>query len=232
MTPPPTSRAPDPPRVQEPESIAPASPQVVVVQLPASPAQPVEPVRETVYVYIPPEHRVKKAPESGKLGPNVSPKSTRPAEQPAAKIIRSEDPKNNLDNNSPNNSANNSEPELLEPAQPAPKATVAPYKKKGTVGRKRRYEELGKNEEEPVKVVVLYRYHTGRHWPGMSKDMQDWYDRYYFTRPNKAKDGNEYERHVKAYERRRKWIAEERGEAVAPLGRSRKVVPYRRRAHG
>lgn len=108
---------------------------------------------------------------------------------------------------------------------------ITPLKKVGKVGRKRRYEEPGIEDIPPVKEMVLYRHKTGKHWPGMSDDMQDWYEKYYFTKPNRAeraKDAKEYERHVKSYARGRKWIAEEDG--IEALGDSGKVLAYRKRA--
>jgi len=71
----------------------------------------------------------------------------------------------------------------------------------------------------------------GRHWPGMSQDMKEWYEWYYFTKPvrtERAKDARDYERHVKAWERGRKWIAEECG--IEALGDSRKVIAIRKRS--
>ena len=109
-------------------------------------------------------------------------------------------------------------------------------KKIGKVGRKRRYEEPGIDEIPPVKDVVIYRFKMGRHWPGISDDMREWYEWYYFTKPIKAKevkeakDAREYERHAKAYERGRKWIAEEFGDEA--LGDSRKIVAIRPRKSG
>lgn len=113
--------------------------------------------------------------------------------------------------NSENNSRKNSSrivPELFTPDKSASQAPANSYKKKGKVGRKRKYEEPGTNGEIPVKEVVLFRHEMGRHWPGMSEDMQKWYNFYYFTRPSKGKDKSKYEQHVRAYERGRKWISE------------------------
>jgi hypothetical protein len=142
----------------------------------------------------------------------------------------------------PKQFGNNSESELFVPDKPTPQAAIAPYKKIGKVGRKRRYEEPGMNGEIPVKKVVLYRHIRGRHWPGMSDDMREWYEHYYFTKPTRterAKDAKDYERHVKSYERGRQWIAAyATASNTAPLqgtgtlGDSRKVLPYRKRATG
>ncbi len=131
-----------------------------------------------------------------------------------------------------NNSPNNSESELLEPSEPAPQAGSGGYKKKGIVGRKRKYEEPGNNGEIPVKKVVLFRHIQGRHWPGMSQDMQEWYDRYYFTKPKKTGKGADHARHIRSYERGQRWIAEHEGRAYQPgaVGHSGKIVAYRKRA--
>ncbi len=139
-----------------------------------------------------------------------------------------------------NNSPKNSEEELLAPAQVPPRLDIAPYKKKGKVGRQRRYEEPGKHGEIPVHDVVLFRHVMGRHWPGMSKDMTDWYEWYYFTRPKrteKAKDAKEYERHCNSYERGERWIREHSADqpttshaATPAMGDSSKIVAYRKRA--
>lgn len=131
-----------------------------------------------------------------------------------------------------NNSPNNSDSELLEPPEPAPQAGSGGYKKKGIVGRKRKYEEPGINGEIPVKKVVLYRHIKGRHWPGMSQDMQEWYDRYYFTKPKRTGKGADHARHIRSYERGQRWIAEHEGRAYQPgtVGHSGKIVAYRKRA--
>jgi hypothetical protein len=107
----------------------------------------------------------------------------------------------------PDANKNNSSPELFTPSEPSSQADVPAYKKKGKIGRQRKYDELGIDDIEPVKEVILLMHHTGDHWPGMSKDMRDYYDFWYFTRPNKRKDGKDYERHVKCYERKERWTA-------------------------
>jgi len=38
--------------------------------------------------------------------------------------------------------------------------------------------------------------------------MQDEYDYWYFTKPNKVKDGDKHERHIKSWNRRKTWIAD------------------------
>ncbi|MFL5628741.1 MAG: hypothetical protein ACJ788_24435 [Ktedonobacteraceae bacterium] len=104
-------------------------------------------------------------------------------------------------------------------------------KKLGKLGRKRRYEEPGIEDIPPVKEVVVFRFKMGRHYPGLSKDMEDWFEHYYFTKPTRAereKDAREHERHVKSWERGRKWIAEECG--IEALGDSRKIVAIRKRS--
>ena len=135
------------------------------------------------------------------------------------------------DNPNKNNSPNNSETIRIEPSEPPSQASSDKIKKIGKVGRKRKYEGPGIDDIPPVKEVVLFRYKMGRHWPGMSDDMREWYEFYYFTKPNRgdrAKDARDYERHVKSYERGRKWIAEECG--IEALGDSRKIVAIRKRS--
>ena len=154
----------------------------------------------------------------------------------APKRIREE-----LPNNSPNNSDSELFPNSFEPDKPASPAqaggNVPAYKAIGQVGRKRKYELPGNRGEIPVRDVVLFRHIKHRHWPGMSDDMRDWYERYYFKKPTKAEraqDAEDYERHVKSWERGRKWIAEyeaSKGQATSSLGNSGKVVAYRKRAH-
>ncbi len=126
---------------------------------------------------------------------------------------------------------NNSETiRIKEPELPL-QASSGKMKKVGTPGRKRKYEQTGIDDIPPVKDVIVYRYKMGRHWPGMSDDMREWYEFYYFTKPNRAeraKDARDYERHVKAWERGRKWIAEECG--IEALGSSRKVIAIRKRS--
>ncbi len=137
-----------------------------------------------------------------------------------------------------NNSPKNSESELLEPPEPAPQGGLAPYKKKGQVGRKRKYEEPGNNGEIPVKEVVLFRHIKGRQWPKMSQDMQEWYEFYYFSKPKRterAKDAEDYNRHVKSWERGQGWVAEYEASQGRPyqsqaVGHSGKIVAYRKRA--
>src|SRR6266536_1472297 len=120
----------------------------------------------------------------------------------------------------------------LEPTKQAPIAAGEGYKKKGQDGRKRKYEEDGNNGEIPVKKVVIFRHVKGRHWPGMSQDMQEWYDKYYFTKPKKTGKAAEYARHVKSYERGQRWIAEHEGRDYQPgtVGHSGTVIAYRKRA--
>jgi hypothetical protein len=84
--------------------------------------------------------------------------------------------------------------------------TIPAYKKKGKIGRQRKYDELGLDDVEPIKEVVLFRHHLGRHWPGLSRDMELYYDRFYFEKPNKRKDQKDYAKHVKCWERREQWI--------------------------
>lgn len=107
----------------------------------------------------------------------------------------------------PGSDKNNSGLELFGTPEPASQASVPVYKKKGKIGRQRKYDELGIDDVEPVREVILLMHHTGHGWPGMSKDMQNYYQRFYFTKPNKRKDGKDYERHVKCWERKERWTA-------------------------
>jgi hypothetical protein len=102
-----------------------------------------------------------------------------------------------------NNSGINSPPELIEPDKPAPQAAVPAFKKVGKVGRQRKYDLLGIDDIEPIKEVVLFRHQMGKHWPGLSKDMENYYERMYFTRP---KRGSKDEKHKRCWERRERWI--------------------------
>lgn len=167
------------------------------------------------------------------------PFSTKNEPELAPKRIREELPKQ-FGNNSPKNSESELFPNSFEPDKSAPEArargNMPAYKKIGQVGRKRKYELPGNRGEIPVKEVVLFRYIKHRHWPGMSDDMKQWYEQYYFKKPNRAeraRDAEDYERHVKSWERGQRWIAEyeaSRGQATVPLGDSRKIVSYRKRA--
>ena len=133
----------------------------------------------------------------------------------------------------------NSPSELFTPPEIALQADVPTYKKKGKiVGRKRKYERVGDNGERPIKELVLFRSHTGKHWPGMSEDMESYYEWYYFKKPNKGKDGKDYEQHKRAYERGQRWIADDaittaasRTGDNAPLENGDNGTPiYRKRA--
>jgi hypothetical protein len=98
---------------------------------------------------------------------------------------------------------NNSEDELFEPDRPPSQAdtgTSETYKKKGKGGRVRSYEK--------VRKVILYRKKLGRYDPDLSEDMQRYYDFWYFTKPNRRRDKENYDRHVKAYSRGQKWLTE------------------------
>lgn len=108
------------------------------------------------------------------------------------------------ENNSPNNSAGIVS-ELFEPDKPTPQASSEEFEKIGP-GRQRRYEELGEKDIEPIRELILFRNEFGRHWPGLSKDMEAYYERFYFTLPIKRKDGKDHAKHVKCWERRTKWL--------------------------
>jgi len=100
-----------------------------------------------------------------------------------------------------NNSGTIRDTELFEASPLATK----PYEKKGKGGRERSYEK--------VRKVIMFRYKLGHYHLGLSDDMRLYYDYWYFSRPNKAKDGQNYERHVKTYKRGRQWIKEEKASA-------------------
>jgi hypothetical protein len=111
-------------------------------------------------------------------------------------------------NSSPKNSPRNDSEllgELLKPNKPTPQADSEEFEKIGP-GRQRRYEDLGEKDVEPIRELVLFRNEFGRHWPGLSKDMEQYYEHFYFTAPNKRKDGKNYAKHVKCWERRTKWL--------------------------
>ena len=107
------------------------------------------------------------------------------------------------------------------------------------VGRKRKYEETGIYGDISIKDVVLFRYIKQRHFPGLSKDMQEWYEHFYFTAPvvgEKPFRGKDYEQHKRAYERGQRWFAahdtashasaEAMGHSGAP------IIPFPQRANG
>lgn len=127
----------------------------------------------------------------------------------SAQTIRSEDEKR-------------SDSELFEDPETAPMADIPALEKIGP-GRQRRYEELGKDGIESVREVVLFRHEFGRHWPGMSEDMEAYYEFYYFKKPKKGE--KYYDRHVKCWERRVRWIGDDK---VKPASNSSKIVPLRR----
>ncbi len=86
--------------------------------------------------------------------------------------------------------------------------TEMPLFEKIGAAQRRRFEDVGPDGIEPVKEVVLFRHLHGRYWPGLSRDMEDYYEFFYFTRPNKRRDGKKHARHLKCWERRMKWLAE------------------------
>jgi hypothetical protein len=129
------------------------------------------------------------------------------------------------------NPPNNSDRRIDGSPETAPDLPANKIRKVGNAGRKRRYEEPGIDGIPPIREVIIFRWKTGHHWPGMSGDMQSWYEHYYFTKPKlaeKAKDAKEYERHVKSWERGRAWIETEDLEALSD---SRKIIAIRRTHH-
>jgi hypothetical protein len=161
----------------------------------AAPETNISPVAQPPTEYPEPEQKTL-APEPEKRSPDE------PQNVPPANKKRSE-------NNSPNNSEtipSRIDPELFTPDTPASQADLPEFEKIGP-GRQRRYEELGKDDVEPIRELVLFRNEFGRHWPGLSRDMEAYYERFYFTTPNKRKEGKDYDKHVKCWERRTKWLA-------------------------
>lgn len=92
--------------------------------------------------------------------------------------------------------------------EPAPQADMPTYENEKHMGRLRKYEEVGIYGDLPVRDVVRFRFVNGRHIEGMSQDMMDEFDHWYFTRPNRKKDGADYAKHLRAWERRERWIAD------------------------
>lgn len=88
----------------------------------------------------------------------------------------------------------------------APQAAMTPFENEKHMGRLRKYEQVGVWGDLPVRDVVRFRFINGRHIEGMSKDMQEEYDFWYFTRPNRKKDGADYAKHTRAWARREKWL--------------------------
>src|SRR5205823_13221677 len=88
---------------------------------------------------------------------------------------------------SPNKSETNPFSDLFGSSEVAPQALIAPFENEKHLGRLRKYEEVGLRGDLPVREVVRFRYANGRHIEGMSADMQEEYDYWYFTKPNKAK---------------------------------------------
>jgi hypothetical protein len=126
----------------------------------------------------------------------------------------------------PPKNENNSHAELFEGPKPSPLADIPELEKIGS-GRQRRYEELGKDDIESVREVVLFRHEFGRHWPGMSDDMETYYEHFYFTKPKRG--NKDYDRHIKCWERRIRWIGSEQ---IKPASNSGKATPIRKRSNG
>jgi hypothetical protein len=99
----------------------------------------------------------------------------------------------------------------------APTAAIQPFENVRHSGRLRKYEEVGIYGDLPVREVVRFRYVNGRHIEGMSQEMQEEYDYWYFTPPNKRKDKQDYAKHVRAWNRRIKWLSAIGGVDTAPI---------------
>jgi hypothetical protein len=110
-------------------------------------------------------------------------------------------------NNSPT-IPNNSEPaidsELIAPDNAAPEAGLADFKKLGKIGRQRKYDQLGIDDIEPIKELILFRKEFGTHWPGLSRDMEAYYEKMYFTKPKRGE--KDYAKHVNCWKRREQWL--------------------------
>jgi hypothetical protein len=179
---------------------------VVVVQSPAPVAS-----AEKTYPYIPPEQRQTEQ----KRVPTRKEKSS----EPEQKTVPDPNKKSSDQGTKrvPGSNENNSQTipdkiigpivsELSEPhamATEAPSHDSEPYKKKGKSGRERDYKK--------VRKVFLYRVKMGRYQIDLSKEMGEYYDYWYFEKPNKRRDGKDYERHVRSYSRGQAWLAETGG---------------------
>lgn len=108
----------------------------------------------------------------------------------------------------PNNSETIPFAELFGPPEPAQEAALPTFENASQVGRRRKYEERGIYGDMSVCEVVRFRALTGRHIAGLSLDMQKEYDYWYFRPPNRRKDGEDYERHKRAWSRRERWLAD------------------------
>jgi hypothetical protein len=115
----------------------------------------------------------------------------------------------------PNNSSNSFPEELFGGREAAPQAPITSFENARHSGRLRKNEEIGIYGDLPVCDVVRFRAKYGRHIEGMSEDMQEEYDYWYFTPPSKRKDKEKHARHVRAWNRRTKWLGamEEREES-------------------
>lgn len=193
-------------------------PSVIVV---ASPTQPLErkrhePTRspgiDTQTIRDEPGHRTRHDPETPdtiRQPPVVVPTAPTPEQKEFAEPNKksSVEPTKTIRKPDENNSETIHPTELFEPDKPASQAGTQDFKKVGkVVGRQRRYDDLGENEIEPIRELFLLRHLTGKHWPGLSKDMEAYYEKFYFTRPKKG--SKDYAKHVKCWERRTRWIAE------------------------
>lgn len=99
------------------------------------------------------------------------------------------------------------DPDMFGGIEAAPEADIEAFANEKHMGRLRKYEEIGIYGDLPVREVVRFRYVNERHIDGMSQDMRDEYEFWYFTKPNKAKDKEDYAKHVRAWKRREKWLA-------------------------
>jgi len=181
----------------------PAAPTIIEVSLEPSPQPPREPRTEPeLPIILIEKERVIKVVNPVLMG-------MPPALPPLGKTIRSEAPANNS-GEAPETIPKNSET-IPESAQNGPRLNIPVYTKESEVGRKRKYEDTGIYGDIPVRDVVLFRHIKQRHWPGMSADMREWYEWFYFVEPQIGEQpfrGKSYEQHRRSYNRGQRWIAE------------------------
>jgi hypothetical protein len=107
--------------------------------------------------------------------------------------------------------------ELFGGREAAPQAAIQPFKNERHSGRQRKNEAVGIHGDLPICEVVRFRAKYGRHIEGMSEEMQEEYDYWYFSPPNKRKDKDKYARHVRAWNNRTKWLATSGSVGTAPI---------------
>jgi hypothetical protein len=97
--------------------------------------------------------------------------------------------------------------EMFGSDKAAPQAAMTPFEnEEKRMGRLRKYEQIGIYGDLSVREVVRFRFTNNRYPLGVSDEMRDEYNYWYFSRPNRKKDGTQYAKHLRAWERREKWI--------------------------